>query len=486
MDKDKTAVLDNTYYQAAFSEENGCIRHIIDKKTGKSVCLGNLDEALWKLYFRDRTSISSNQFAAENEDKHFSYTLSGKELIMSYESADVNVKVVFVASGHYLDSKVTVANPREVVLTLNYPQKTTFNVDSLNRFHFPHDLGVAFKKPFYTAGHNSQSFAQGTYSSGYGDVHTQGGRYPNLFSDFVFLDSKDGTMGIYGIQPEESIFVPCTLCTASDPGRRSVPYYDHSFNTYVKPGEEWISPVLRIEVSTSLKEAIQTYCQGNGFKRTLVDKMKAEVYDKFRKSVLLHYRSRKLARGEHFTFKEDTKALDKFAEFSPIQMHISDYMMGNFDKQYPDMLPPNPVKGTMEELKRFYDRAHELGMIVCPYDNPTWFCEAPPAPSLEEHGDSVLAKDLDGDVVREYYYGNEGYALTFAHPILKKIRERNIKLFTQDLPSDIIMQDQLGARSWIYDTNPAAGVPYAYTQGIINIAKEDCEHVPLSTEDGFD
>jgi len=94
MDKDKTAVLDNTYYQAAFSEENGCIRHIIDKKTGKSVCLGNLDEALWKLYFRDRTSISSNQFAAENEDKHFSYTLSGKELIMSYESADVNVKVV--------------------------------------------------------------------------------------------------------------------------------------------------------------------------------------------------------------------------------------------------------------------------------------------------------------------------------------------------------------------------------------------------------
>jgi len=48
------------------------------------------------------------------------------------------------------------------------------------------------------------------------------------------------------------------------------------------------------------------------------------------------------------------------------------------------------------------------------------------------------------------------------------------------------MQDQLGARSWIYDTNPAAGVPYAYTQGIIDIAKEDCEHVPLSTEDGFD
>ena len=58
--------------------------------------------------------------------------------------------------------------------------------------------------------------------------------------------------------------------------------------------------------------------------------------------------------------------------------------------------------------------------------------------------------------------------------------------FAEDYPVDILFQDQVGARTWVYDRNPASPTPYAYAEGLLSQADEDARVRPLATEDGYD
>ena len=58
--------------------------------------------------------------------------------------------------------------------------------------------------------------------------------------------------------------------------------------------------------------------------------------------------------------------------------------------------------------------------------------------------------------------------------------------FTQLHPADLLFQDQVGARGHRCDTNPAAPHPGAYLEGIHRIARIDCRHAALATEDGHE
>ena len=303
------------------------------------------------------------------------------------------------------------------------------------------------------------------------------GQYPSLFCDFVHLDSEDGTLSVYGVQSQDSIFVPATLWAEAVPSQgQSLGGYSHRFNIWAEPGREFTLPALRFVVGETLRAAVRRYGAENGYHRTLADKMPAELLARLRQSVLV------MISGP--TFAAETAALDALP--SPCVIHLPNYMLGGFDKQYPDFLPPNPAQGTMQDLRALYDRAHQLGMLVMPYLNPTWWCDDPPSPSLLKYGDAALVRGLDGKVPIERYAANWGYSLTASHPLAKEIDARNMRLFTQDLPSDIIFQDQVGARSWMWDLNPRALAPYGYTQAMVDIAKTDCQIAPLSTECGFD
>ena len=72
------------------------------------------------------------------------------------------------------------------------------------------------------------------------------------------------------------------------------------------------------------------------------------------------------------------------------------------------------------------------------------------------------------------------------HPITKKCYRRIRYQFQKLYPADLIFQDQVGAKPCYYDTNKASPTPYAYTQGLLNMANEDSKEIPLATENGFD
>ena len=476
------AALEGKSYRVVFNEDNGAIEYVLNKRTNKKIVQAEGQNTLWTIEYIDKTILSSSEFSSAYEEKKFSLHCKENSITMVYQWQDFSTTVEFTAGQESFDGKVTLANPPKVVLTLNFPHQLSFAINEINRFYFPHNLGIALKQRFYTLGkgYTSREF-------GLQQKNVIEGHYPDNFSDFVYLDSNDGAMAVYGIQDESEIFVPAKYKTGYDDWQGGSGFYDHSFVTYVDEQQTWTSPIVRIEIGTvsyrfgtnqSLIHSLQNYSKANGFTTLLDDKMPSDMLEKFKKSMLLFYNGK--------SYNEMSEGLDLIP--SPSLIHFTNYLRVGFDRNYPDHLPPNPAFGTPEEFRNFYDRAHEKGMLVMPYTNPTWWCDYPesPAPSVVKYGDAPLSRDLNGELYVEKYWINSGWSLTFNHPIAQQVRRRDVKLLTEKYPSDILLQDQVGARGYKYDTNPACPVPYAYTQGLIDMVKEDSKTVPLSTEDGFD
>jgi hypothetical protein len=316
----------------------------------------------------------------------------------------------------------------------------------------------------------------GGYSFHYELVPQIGGswhaNYPPAFSDFLYVETPTGSLSIYGIQNRE-IFVPVSM--EAGKGEENC-YLRREWHTYVKAGERWESPTVRLSVGVPLLSALEEYGKANGLNKKLRERVSPSLFEKLKNSVLVKY--------EGGTFREQIEKAGKLPV--PSLVHFADYLHGGFDKQYPDHLPPNPRKGTAEEFRQLYDALHKLGHLVMPYTNPTWWCDDPKGPTFLREGDAPLARDLKGEKIKEVYGNNWGWAICPWHPAVREAERKIREQFTREYPSDILFQDQIGARGWIYDTNPASPTPYAYTQGWINIIKETSKIVPLATENGWD
>jgi hypothetical protein len=310
-----------------------------------------------------------------------------------------------------------------------------------------------------------------------------GTSYPSAFADFQHLDTRDGSVSVFGVQPMKSepwagaanhaaIFVPGNLACGGD---EQGGWADRSFAPYIAPGDAWTSPAVRLSVGHTAPDDLRAYSAANLITRRLEDKMKPDVLAKFRQSVMVYYAG---------------YARDKIANLSllpvPTLIHFADYLHGGFDKQYPDHLPPSASFGTPAEMREFFDRAHALGHLVMPYTNPTWWCDHPRGPTFEAAGDAPLSKGPDGKPYYEKYGPNDGWTITFWDPAVQAANRKTVRQFTDEYPVDVLFQDQNGARGWVWDYNPASPTPSAYTEGLLSQVAEDSRTKPLSTEGGWD
>jgi hypothetical protein len=312
---------------------------------------------------------------------------------------------------------------------------------------------------------------------------THGTAYPAGFADFLHLDAKAGSASLYRVQPQvhqpwagagdaSAIFVPGSLaCGGDDQGG----YCDRTFATHVQPGETWRSPVVRMSVGNTPEVGLKAYCEANAIGRRLEDKVKSETLTRLKQSVLLYYAG---------SCRDKTDNLKHLPV--PTLVHFADYLKGGFDKEYPDHLPPNPGFGTPDELRDFFERCRELGHLVMPYTNPTWWCDHPKGPTFEREGTDPLLKTLTGGLSYERYAVNDGYTVCHWHTAVRAANAVTLKQFTEEYPVDVLFQDQCGARGWQYDTNPASPTPYAYADGLLSMVADDSRAVPLATESGWD
>jgi len=303
--------------------------------------------------------------------------------------------------------------------------------------------------------------------------------YPPAFADFLHWETRAGNIALYRVQPRkwkpwdrQHLFVPGWLAWGGD---ENGGYTERSFGTYVPPGTRWRAPTVRLTVGKTAQDALKLYAEANGIQRRLVQKMPRTLLERFKRAVLVYYGG-------------NAREKMQFLRLLPVPslIHFADYLKGGFDKEYPDHLPPHPHFGTMQELLTFVREARRTGHLVMPYTNPTWWCDNPRGPTFQREGEAPLVRTLDGQISRERYGQNEGYTICFWHPAVQEANRRTRRQFREEIPVDILFQDQCGARGWLYDTNPASPAPHAYTEGLLSMVAEDSAKMPLSTESGWD
>jgi hypothetical protein len=309
--------------------------------------------------------------------------------------------------------------------------------------------------------------------------------YPPAFADWLHVESADGKslLAVYRVQPRtwtawqgtsdpSALFVPGRIAHGGDPRGG---YLERAYGTFVKSGTTWTAPPVRIAAGRAVLDSLADYATANGLNRRLTAKMSPTLLAKLKQAVLVKVNA---------DAATATAALGRLPV--PTLIHQSNYLKGGFDREYPNHLPPNPKYGTPDQMKILHNQARQAGHLVMPYTNPTWWCDHPRGPSFVKAGKAPLLRDLKNQTVHEQYGANDGWSITMWHPAVRAANLATRRQFVEDYPVDILFQDQCGARTWKYDTNPASPVPYAYVEGMLSLVDEDSAVVPLGTEDGYD
>ena len=173
---------------------------------------------------------------------------------------------------------------------------------------------------------------------------------------------------------------------------------------------------------------------------------------------------------------------------SPALIHPVAFQSGGFDEAHPDFLPPDPRWGSSADLNGMAASARSLGQLVMPYLNVSWWDTTAPSvqalPSPLEPKD-IAVQNLRGNPVTEQFGPHDGYIVS---PHAAAVRKRIQGVFEEwktDVPADCLFFDQIGARPWRRDFNPAAPSPLAYYDGWLSLFAPYAQRCVMA-EDGWD
>ena len=305
-----------------------------------------------------------------------------------------------------------------------------------------------------------------------------------VFADFQQLDGKNGEkLGVYSVQPQvdadlwkpAKFYVPTEFtCGGGEQGG----WTDRSFNTYVESGSAWECPVVRFRFGEA-PENLEQFCRDNKIEKTLAEKVSPELFEKLKLAPMVKFE------GFCWYFLAN---LHYFP--TPTLIHYDRHLRYDYDTGYPDHLPTNPARfSTSEEYLEFLKNAKRMGHLTMPYSNSTFWGENPRGETFLREGDVGLRRDRDGKISLEAYGHSDnpktGYTASLWHPVTQKANRYTIHQFKEEFPSDILFQDQFGARALVYDFNKAAPAPNAYFASFIAQTAEDSKSLPLATEGGF-
>lgn len=315
---------------------------------------------------------------------------------------------------------------------------------------------------------------------------------PGAIADFFHFELNGKNAALYAVQPvswepfeglqnREAVVIPSIFELG---GSKNGGFLDRSFLIYADKGHQFHTPVTRLRFRRNALNSLKSFAEDNGISKKLEKKVSAEFLHRARRAVLFHPQQRRS------TEQATRQALPYLPEDTIV--HVSQYLKGGFDKQYPDHLPPAKWWGTMEGFRSLLREIKERKLLFMPYTNNTWWCDNPRGPTFLKAGESALQQDLNGKTMKEGYAGNSGWSICMWHPAVRKANDTLTRQFTEELPSDILFQDQCGVRQCYsiirkkatgYDLNPASPVPHAVTEGFLSQVRSDARCVPLATEE---
>ena len=465
-------------YRLALSSRNGAILELVERPSGERLVLGQ-DGCLWGAGVSGDGSYLGGCLFAPADGNRFSYRWDRvtSSLTLTYR--------VYPAGARRVDAVVTLT-PRDSYFDVRLALENHFRA-TLERVVFPADL--LFASAAARAGY-APNYLPGVrlaprFFSRVGDnVLTYPSRW--AFADYLALDLGAGHLALSSVNPEPSPLAPVELgFVHGTSGACSGDAFclTHAFQTWIRDGETWTSPVVRIRVKETADQTIQDYRHDNGI----------DAYPSL--DAKLGPRLATLARAP--LIKADPwQGPGPFADWdsqlrqlpSPALVHPVAFQPRGHDENFPDFLPPDSTWGTTADFRSVVDDAHSLGQLVMPYLNVSWW--NPDAPTLSDLPpplkiEDVAVQDQKGQPVFNRYSDHRGLVVS---PYVPFVRDRIARLLEQwrtDVPSDCLFFDQIGARPWLRDFNPASPTPLAYDDGWLAVMapyRDRC----LMVEDGWD
>lgn len=298
--------------------------------------------------------------------------------------------------------------------------------------------------------------------------------------DFSHFDLKNANIAFYSIQLVEGKDfkkdIPYSNSRTFFEGTPKGAEMSRSFPYNIYAGESFTLPKTRVRFGETMQRGARSFCKDNGITKKLSEKVSADFLEKFKKSPIIRL------------WRNNLNFNAAVAEKLPVPsiVHISDYLYGGFDKQYPDNLPPRKEYASEEEFKIFIEKIHQRGNLFMPYTNNTWWCDNPKGPTFQKFGNDGLAKDANGNVYPELYGTASGFTACMWSPHSLEVTAKFIEGFRDVYKADIVFQDQTGSRAFnVLDTNPASPTRNSYLDGMLNSTIIDSKKIPLATEDGW-
>jgi hypothetical protein len=468
-------VLTTPAYRLSLSKHNGRLIELIDRRTGSRLLSGQ-DGCGWGVTRSNGGAFGGCAFGRTARAR-FSYgwERSRSTLTLHYTSGrqrQENATVAIVARPDFLDLRLSL-QPRsqQPVSAVTFPADLESDISSVRGVYTPTFLpGIRLLPGFFETPRRNVA------------------RYPSrwAFADFVAADIGSSHLALYSVNPPRSRLAPVDVGVISEPAGAcsgTAFCFTHAFQTWLRPGETWTSPVVRLRMGGSAERSILAYRDENGISRypSLREKLGDKLDTLARAPLVKADPWKGLPRFE--AWSEPLRRLP-----SPSLLHPVAFQPRGHDEGYPDFLPPDSRWGTTADFNAALEVARSLGQIVMPYLNVTWWDDE--APSLRQLPAPLTPADIamqtaDGDAVREQFGEKDGYIVS---PFVPYVRERISRLFEQwrrDVPVECLFIDQIGARVWRRDFNPSEPSPIAYEDGWLETFSRYRDHC-LMSEDGWD
>jgi Domain of unknown function (DUF6259) len=470
-------VLTAPAYRLILSKENGEMLELLDRRSGERVLRGQVG-CMWASKQTTGEAASGCAFNRTGDNRFtFRWSQLTTTLTLGYDSSasgpGVDATVTLVARSKAFDLRL------ELESGVEYPLSgTLFPADLL----LPADLVSGAYMPTFLPG---TRLLPGFFNGPHRNVETYPSRW--AFADYLSADIGKGHVALYSVNPAPKVIAPVDIgfvrhaegAVCGGPSACAT----HVFQTWVERGQKWTSPWVRVRVGGTVEQSLTAYRDDNGIDDypSLAEKVGSRL-DKLVRAPLI---KADLWKGlpEFRAWPQHLQQLP-----SPALVHPVAFQSGGFDEAHPDFLPPDPRWGESADFNIMARSARSLGQLVMPYLNVSWWDTTAPSvqalPSPIEPKD-IAVQNLRGNPVTEQFGPHDGYIVS---PHVAAVRRRIDGVFEEwrtQVPADCLFFDQIGARPWRRDFNPAAPTPLAYYDGWLSLFAPYADRCVMA-EDGWD